>query len=168
MEYSPGITLDKFIRNHTPKSTIKSPYELLRGRRSNLKLAPISENEIKPIFKNLVKSVFYLHEIAQICHRDIKLSNILLEKKGKIKLIDYGFSSTVDFCIRGFEGRPMVNQICGTPCYMSPELTRLDQSSQRRKEFYDGKAVDIWALGVCLYKMIHGVFPFGGNPRISS
>lgn len=82
MEYSEGETLDKHWRTLKPSKKSTTPFELLRGRRSKLKLTPIPENDIKPIFYGIVKAVLYLHEVAQICHRDIKMSNILVEKKG--------------------------------------------------------------------------------------
>ena len=43
---------------------------------------------------------------------------------------------------------------CGTPSYMSPELCS--------KQEYDGKKTDIWSLGILLFVMICGVFPFKG------
>jgi len=44
---------------------------------------------------------------------------------------------------------------CGTPSYMAPEITM--------KKEYDGKIVDMWALGVLLYVMSTGIFPFKGT-----
>jgi MAP/microtubule affinity-regulating kinase len=70
-----------------------------------------------------------------ICHRDIKLENILITNK-RIKLIDFGFST-------------LSNNItchCGTPSYMSPEVVT--------KMKYDGRTTDIWALGVLFVGLI--------------
>ena len=49
----------------------------------------------------------------------------------------------------------MLIEHCGTLPYMSPELIN--------KKSYLGKPVDIWALGVMLYKMVSGFYPFKGN-----
>ena len=62
-----------------------------------------------------MQAVDYLHS-NKIVHGDIKLSNIMIDLNGKIKLIDFGFSTfpyTKDNLIKKF---------CGTPAYMSPEL----------------------------------------------
>jgi len=49
----------------------------------------------------------------------------------------------------------MLNLHCGTPSYMAPELVA-------KKDYY-GQPVDVWALGVLLYKMLTGYYPFNGK-----
>ena len=80
-------------------------------------------------------------------HRDIKLENIIIDKKGSIKLIDFGFCccSSPDVKLKIF---------CGTPSYMCPEICM--------KREYVGPPTDIWATGVLFYAMLCGQFPFRG------
>jgi serine/threonine protein kinase len=83
-------------------------------------------------------------------HRDIKLDNILLEEGTRmVKLIDFGFSVVVN------APNQRLKVFCGTPSYMAPEITK--------KSDYEGLPVDIWALGVLLYVMLVGQFPFRGT-----
>lgn len=88
----------------------------------------------------------YLHE-RHITHRDIKLENIIIDKRDHIKLIDFGFCchSPPDQKLRVF---------CGTPSYMCPEIV------QRRDYF--GPPTDIWATGILFFAMLCGKFPFKG------
>lgn len=83
-----------------------------------------------------------------IAHRDIKLDNILIDSKGNPKLIDFGFST----CLTKHK---KVKMFCGTPSYMAPEIIS--------KIAYSGEAADIWALGVLLFALISGQFPFTGR-----
>ena len=80
-----------------------------------------------------------------ICHRDLKLENILVSDRQRIKIIDFGF---------GIRTKEDVNLkiFCGTSAYMSPEIVK--------KSDYNGFKADIWALGVVLYVMLTGRFPF--------
>ena len=104
-------------------------------------------SEARRIFKQVAESVHYLHS-RNICHRDLKPDNILVEDDTRIvKLIDYGFSVVVN----GDRGHLKI--FCGTPSYMSPEIVK-------RSESYEGKPVDMWALGVLLYVMLSGILPF--------
>ena len=80
-----------------------------------------------------------------ICHRDIKLENILISDRGKVKIIDFGFSVHVE------DGQKL-KVFCGTSSYMAPEIVK--------KHDYSGFASDIWALGIVLYVMLTGRFPF--------
>ena len=56
-------------------------------------------------------------------------------------------------------GRGVLNCFCGTPNYMAPEMLA--------KQSYSGKAVDIWALGILLFTVLSGYFPFKGLPPAS-
>lgn len=99
-----------------------------------------------------MEGIAYLHSKG-IAHRDIKLDNILIEEKTKmIKIIDFGFAC---FTRDGRGSKQMHKIFCGTPSYMCPELVK--------KLDYDAEKVDVWALGVLLYAMLTGIFPFKGN-----
>ena len=63
----------------------------------------------------LANTLAYLHS-NNIAHRDIKLENILIDKKTlKVKLIDFGFALKVS-------GPPAHTSLIGTPCYLPPEM----------------------------------------------
>lgn len=83
----------------------------------------------------------YLHN-KRIIYRDIKPENILLDKKGFVKIVDFGFAKRV---------KSKTFTMCGTPEYMAPEIFS-------RRGY--NKAVDFWALGICFFEMCHGYTPF--------
>lgn len=70
----------------------------------------MTEIEAKPLFKQLIEAVSYLHS-RNICHRDIKIDNILLTAEQVVKLIDFGFS---------IESDGKLDSFCGTPSYIAP------------------------------------------------
>ncbi|CAD8146059.1 unnamed protein product [Paramecium octaurelia] len=121
-----------------------------KSLRSYLKQFPnrrLDEDDAKLLFRQIVKAVDYCHSL-NIVHRDIKLENILLKDNNEIKLIDFGFSVLVNRDCK-------LGVFCGTPSYMAPELVN--------KQDYFGKPVDVWALGVLLYVLLTGHFPFKGS-----
>jgi serine/threonine protein kinase len=85
------------------------------------------------IAAQVVEAVCYLHQMG-VAHRDIKTENVILGSDGLVKLIDFGFATTV---AKG-------ETHCGTPNYMAPELFE-------KKGAYQPTKVDVWALGVLLY-----------------
>ena len=105
----------------------------------------MQEPYAKSFFYDLMSTMDYLHK-NKIVHSDLKLENILYDaRQCQIKLIDFGFS-VYD---------PEVNPptfICGTPNYMCPEAAK--------KHEHDLFKADIWALGVILYKLLTGIYPF--------
>lgn len=107
----------------------------------------LDEDEARRVFMQIVEGTRYLHE-TNIAHRDLKLENILLDADQKIKVIDFGFSI-------GTQKDKTLNTFCGTPSYMAPELVN--------KKDYHGSHVDIWALGILLYILLVGKFPFKGK-----
>lgn len=101
------------------------------------------------IFKQIHSAVSYLHS-NHICHRDIKLENILLDENNDAKLIDFGLSSIYNH--REIESSKMLSTFCGSPSYLSPEMVS--------KTAYDPELLDVWCLGVTLYTMLTGKLPF--------
>eukprot|EP00121_Abeoforma_whisleri_P000351 Awhi_evm1s312 len=101
------------------------------------------EKRVKKYFAQIVKAVKFIHSCG-LSHRDLKPENIMLSDDDEIKLIDFGLSGN---------GDEEVNSLTGTLSYMSPEV-------YRKSSFSNGKAADIWALGVILYTMIVGNVPF--------
>ncbi|KAH3660016.1 hypothetical protein OGAPHI_007221 [Ogataea philodendri] len=109
----------------------------------------ISLDESLRIFVQLASAVFYMHRNG-CCHRDLKLENVLLDKKHNVKLSDFGFARECSLVQHGSRG--LLTEICGTSAYMAPELLK--------KQPYSGIKTDIWALGVILYTLVSGEMPF--------
>ncbi|OMJ84384.1 hypothetical protein SteCoe_14541 [Stentor coeruleus] len=107
----------------------------------------LHEEEAKTIFKQIVQAVSYCHS-KNIVHRDLKLENIMLDREKNVKLIDFGFST-----INGIG--QMSKVFCGTPSYMAPEIVK--------NVDYIGQLADIWALGILLFAILTGTFPFKGS-----
>ena len=127
-----GISLREYYNNE------------IRGQKG------ISEHKtiiFKKIFKQIFSAMNYLHK-HKMAHRDIKLENIIINKKYEIKILDFGFGMY----------NPQ-NQLqtfyCGTPNYMAPEIAM--------KKPYIGQKADLWSLGVLVYKVFAADFPFKGK-----
>jgi serine/threonine protein kinase len=106
----------------------------------------MSQRDCRRVFCHLVVALEYLHLVRRTVHRDLKPENILFDRNGFIRLIDFGFSrcfTTVD---------PLLGSICGSPAYMAPEIIRGCPYTS---------CADVWSLGVVLFVMLTGYFPFG-------
>ncbi|XP_007904956.1 serine/threonine-protein kinase 40 isoform X2 [Callorhinchus milii] len=106
----------------------------------------LSERETIAIFYDVVRVVEALHK-KNIVHRDLKLGNMVLNKRTHRITI-------TNFCL----GKHLVSEDDllkdqrGSPAYISPDVL-----SGRP---YRGKPSDMWALGVVLFTMLYGQFPF--------
>ena len=101
------------------------------------------------IFSKIVKALQYIHE-NNIAHCDIKPENILLDKNYSPKLSDFGFSQT----FKGNEGDYMLHQFNGTDIYCAPETRKAYITG------FNGVKHDIFSLGVLLFVITIGSFPF--------
>ncbi|KAG5063026.1 hypothetical protein JHK85_004209 [Glycine max] len=83
----------------------------------------------------------------QVCHRDLKLENTLLDGSPapRLKICDFGYSKS-----SVLHSQP--KSTVGTPAYIAPEVLL--------KKEYDGKIADVWSCGVTLYVMLVGAYPF--------
>uniref|UniRef100_A0A4W5PUY3 phosphorylase kinase n=1 Tax=Hucho hucho TaxID=62062 RepID=A0A4W5PUY3_9TELE len=109
----------------------------------------LSEKETRKIMRALLEVVKFLHD-QNIIHRDLKPENILLDDNMDIKLTDFGFSLQI-------EPGQTLNEVCGTPGYLAPEIIECSMDPNHRGY---GTAVDIWSSGVILYTLLAGSPPF--------
>ena len=100
------------------------------------------ESFSKIIFYRIAKAIHALHQ-KETCHRDIKLDNILLDDNFHPKLSDFGLAT---------HNSENLEDSVGTPGYLAPEITEGRE--------YNGFKVDIFSLGVTLFRLTLGVFPF--------
>ena len=115
-----------------------------------LKRTIIDETETKKYVYQLLDGVDALHK-AGVCHRDIKLENILLDDNDNLKIADFGFSKTFN----RDNDCPFFQTTCGTVQYCAPELFRC-----KRGNIYNGKKADAWSVGVVCFVLAFGYPPF--------
>lgn len=111
--------------------------------------AHYSEADARVIFKQLMEGVKYLHD-SDIVHRDLKLENLLLGKKGDINTI-----KIADFGLAKKYAPGALSTICGTPQYVAPEIIK-----GGKEPYTYGKECDLWSCGVILFILLGGYPPF--------
>lgn len=140
-----GVTKDEnetnlLLEYHTGSSL----YDIVK------KETRLSEIQARKLFIQIAFALKYLHQTLKIVHRDLKLENIILDSKNNVHIIDFGFAhemSRDDF--------PFMTT-CGTIDYLAPEILTSSCATSLS---------DIWSLGVILYCLVVGHFPFSGETR---
>ncbi|PYK62562.1 MAG: hypothetical protein DME21_05905 [Verrucomicrobia bacterium] len=120
----------------------------LRQLEQSRRIAPAEALGIVP---KICEALQYAHEEG-IVHRDIKPGNILLDKKGRVKIADFGLAKLLDKEANDFT-LTRSQQVMGTPHYMAPEQIEKPQEVDHR--------ADIYSLGVVFYEMLTGELPMG-------
>ena len=126
MEYVPGEDLKSMIRMSGQLSTGMA-----------IKVA-----------KQVCDGLTEAHRLG-IIHRDLKPNNIMIDKSGEARIMDFGIARLLK--AKGITGAGIM---IGTPEYMSPEQVEGKEVDQRS---------DIYSLGVILYEMVTGRVPFEGD-----
>jgi len=125
--------------------------EFLQGRElrdvlNEKSMLPIAQ--VLDIVAQVAQGLAYAHEHG-IVHRDVKPSNIMIQKDGHVKITDFGIARMASAAVRTQTG-----MVLGSPKYMSPEQVMGKLTDQRS---------DIFSLGVMLYEMLTGRPPFSGE-----
>ncbi|RME49101.1 MAG: hypothetical protein D6795_12085, partial [Deltaproteobacteria bacterium] len=137
MEFIEGVTLREYMANRT-----------------------LSIEEIHDLAIQICDALAAVHDRG-IIHRDIKPENIMVQKDGKIKILDFGLAKYLEPVTLKTEisidlsapPKTLETQIVGTPYFMSPE-----QITGKRLD----PRTDIFSVGIVLYKMIWNRLPFRG------
>jgi serine/threonine protein kinase/tetratricopeptide (TPR) repeat protein len=104
------------------------------------------------IAKQVCEGLIEAHKLG-VVHRDLKPGNIMIDKEGNVRIMDFGIASSLS--TQGITGAGVM---IGTPEYMSPEQVEAKEIDQRS---------DIYSLGIMLYEMVTGRVPFEGDTPLS-
>jgi serine/threonine protein kinase len=130
------------------KSFIAMEYIEGRTLKEKVMMRPLSLGEALDITIQMTDGFQHAHDMG-IIHRDIKSSNIMIQKNGQAKIMDFGLAKLAGSTMVTREGTTL-----GTISYMSPE--------QAQGKDVDNRS-DIWSLGVVLYELVSGRLPFRGE-----
>ncbi len=130
MEYIPGDNLKSIIRM----------------------MGPLSPARALMIAGQVCDGMAEAHRLG-VVHRDLKSSNIMIDREGSARIMDFGIARTAE--TKGLTDR---GTLIGTPEYMAPE--------QIEGKDVDHRA-DIYSLGIILFEMMTGRVPFEGNTPLS-
>ena len=130
MEYVEGEDLKKFIR----------------------RAGPIGAARAIAIARQIAEGLAEAHRMGVI-HRDLKPQNIMIDREGRARIMDFGLSRFLES-----EGMTGTGVMLGTPEYMSPEQVEARDVDARS---------DLYAMGVILFEMVTGRVPFEGQTPLA-
>ncbi|KAK4368604.1 hypothetical protein RND71_012396 [Anisodus tanguticus] len=110
------------------------------------KVKTVPEPYLAAICKQVLKGLWYLHHEKYIIHRDLKLSNLLINHRGDVKITDFGVSAVLE------STSGLANTFVGTYNYMSPKRISGGTSYGYRS--------DIWSVGLVFLECATGQFPY--------
>ena len=113
---------------------------------------PMTLEEILALSGQVLGALDAVHA-SGILHRDVKSANIMVERTGRVVLMDLGLAKD-----ESVPGMTTAGMILGTPAYMSPEQAEAQEATARS---------DIYSFGVVLYEMAAGSVPFTGRSAVA-
>ena len=111
----------------------------------------LTEIEVQCYMFQLIQGLLFLHNRDYI-HRDLKPENLFLDDNLELKIGDFGLIYKLNKNEKMFDG-------CGTKSYMAPEIFTNKGYSYE---------VDIWAIGIIMYRLLIGKLPFNGENEITN
>jgi mitogen-activated protein kinase kinase len=138
MEFMDAGSLDKLT------STGQTPSE---GLADGELLVP--EPVLRRITAGIVRGLRFLKDELQIMHRDVKPTNVLMNRKGEVKLCDFGVSGQLE--------KSLAKTNIGCQSYMAPE--RIKGESQNQVSTYT-VASDVWSVGLSIIELAKGCYPY--------
>jgi tRNA A-37 threonylcarbamoyl transferase component Bud32 len=119
--------------------------------RALLRRGQLTRQEALRIVSQVCEALQYAHDEG-VVHRDVKPENILIDKRGRVKMADFGLAKLLDPSAVNFT-LTASQQVMGTWHYMAPEQLERPQDVDHR--------ADLYSLGVVLYELLTGRLPMG-------
>ena len=125
MEYIDGLDLGRVLTNYASKDELMPQVDVLR------------------IGRAIASALDYAHA-KRVVHRDVKPSNVIIARDGRVVLTDFGLALDVQ--------QGSVGEVFGSAHYIAPEQARRSSDATPQS--------DLYSLGILLYEMLTGVVPF--------
>jgi len=106
-------------------------------------MGTMGEDHGRFFMHQMIDALDYMHGLRCV-HRDLKLENILVDDNLNLKIADFGFA-----CYKSIDN---LKSYRGTMTYMAPEI--------KEGKVYNGTQVDLFSVGVILFIIVQGIFPF--------
>ncbi len=132
--------------------------DYISGRRldEHVREEALGIDSVIGLFRDICRAVSYAHQKG-IIHRDLKPSNIIVDHDGTPKVLDFGLAKQLD---NEGDMLSMTGQIMGTLPYMSPEQVKGNHAEVDTR-------TDIYALGIILYQLLTGQFPYAVDGQMA-
>jgi serine/threonine protein kinase len=142
-------------------------YNRLVDERSHSPDGRVTEHQARAYFRQILCGISQLQKKG-ICHRDLCISNMVVDENGEIRIIDLGLSLRVPYADPNGGRSSIITDAssntrrrmiktqgqCGLWHHMAPEV-------RMRNEHFDGFAIDLWSAGIALFEILVGERPFG-------
>ncbi|KAJ3513709.1 hypothetical protein NLJ89_g2790 [Agrocybe chaxingu] len=119
------------------------------GSLDKLQAAGVPEDVLARIAASMVRGLKFLKDELNVIHRDVKPTNVLVNRRGQIKLCDFGISGELD--------KSLAKTNIGCQSYMAPE--RIKGESQNNLGTYTVSS-DVWSLGLSMIEIGLGRYPY--------
>ena len=114
---------------------------------------PLNKSSAQQVIRQICEAISYAHQHGVI-HRDIKLSNILIQTEGQVKVVDFGIAKALLPDSSSHIPLTQTSDLLGTPTCMAPEQCFGEEADVR---------TDIYQLGCLFYELLSGRPPFPGK-----
>ena len=114
---------------------------------------PLTTEQALVFLEPVVEALAAAHA-AGLVHRDIKPENVLISHDGRVKVADFGLARAVATS----ETNATAGVLIGTVAYLAPEQVESGEADER---------TDFYAAGICLFEMVTGQVPHGGDSPLS-
>ena len=115
-------------------------------------MGAMGEDAGRFFLNQMIEILEYMHNEKQIVHRDLKPENILIDEKLNIKFADFGFSTGKNI--------DSLTSFAGSNTYIAPEIKALKNAAEGDRKPYKGSEADLFSIGVILFLLVKGTFPF--------